>query len=310
MQLRMAGYVFSQIGGVFLVHYPHLNSPSRNEWDKKPKGLGHGPAGEAAKKNKNIDWGAFKRAQVDALFVDFKEWLDGTLEEEARVPMCQDALNDDIRLWVHTADQDATDDDDEEESADKTGSDDGEYFEEYGNFLDAEETYDTCQEKHSGDLAACFVAAKEFIKLSVLWSAVGAKADYLGAETHMEYLVAAEECAKRFSAFARDGAGGDRDNQGKDSFQSLLADLYASMGAVEQGRNANAKAASFARRALVQDPNWEAAQKILSELAKNEGKEKHEEEVLKDTESIGTKVTGKDSEERESSREVSNGSQE
>merc|ERR1719296_645240 len=64
-----------------------------------------------------IDWGSYKRARVDALFLDFKEWLDGTVEDESRVPMCADALNDDMRLWVHSAKQ-ATDDDDAAESED------------------------------------------------------------------------------------------------------------------------------------------------------------------------------------------------
>ncbi len=114
MQLRRSGYLFSQLGGAFLVHYPHLDSKSRLEWNKKPKAMEkyHKSASELLEKEDgDIDWGSFKRARVDALFLDFKEWLDGTVEDESRVPMCDDALNDDVRLWVHS--DRSTDDDDE-----------------------------------------------------------------------------------------------------------------------------------------------------------------------------------------------------
>mmetsp|Transcript_13691 Transcript_13691/g.33135 ORF Transcript_13691/g.33135 Transcript_13691/m.33135 type:complete len:636 (-) Transcript_13691:918-2825(-) len=124
MQLRRAGYLFSQLGGAFLVHYPHLDSKARLEWNKKPRAMEkyHKSAVELRETEgeteaEKIDWASFKRARVDALFLDFKEWLDGTVEDESRVPMCADALNDDMRLWVHSAKQ-ATDDDDAAESED------------------------------------------------------------------------------------------------------------------------------------------------------------------------------------------------
>ena len=299
MQLRRTGYVFSQLGGVFLVHYPHLNSASRLEWDKKPKELQDTPL-EVARTRKKIDWSSSKRAQVDALFVDFKEWLDGR-EDASRVPMCADALDDDARLWVHAAAGDGTDDaatdaaGDAGDSADAE-TDDGEYFEEYGDFLDAQEAYDGCREEETEAPGACGARAREFVRASVAWSAVGARSDYMGAETHMEYLVAAEECAARHSALARGGEGaeGDGDPEGTGAFRPLLVDLYASMGAVEQSRNATAKAASFARRALELDPNWEAARTILSELSENKVEEitpkKREQRVSKDTESTGEDV--------------------
>lgn len=131
MQLRRAGYLFSQLGGAFLVHYPHLDSKSRLEWNKKPTAMEkyHKSASELLENaDQSIDWGSFKRARVDALFLDFKEWLDGTVEEEPRVLMCEDALNDDVRLWVHP-DKGETDDtengnldedtDDEEQNAEE-----------------------------------------------------------------------------------------------------------------------------------------------------------------------------------------------
>lgn len=145
MQLRRAGYLFSQLGGAFLVHYPHLDSKSRLEWNKKPKAMEkyHKSASELLENaDQSIDWGSFKRARVDALFLDFKEWLDGTVEEEPRVLMCEDALNDDIRLWVHpdkgeTDDMkngDLDEDDDEEQNAEEDIE-----LEEEGAAFDAEE---------------------------------------------------------------------------------------------------------------------------------------------------------------------------
>ena len=51
--------------------------------------------------NSDFDMMKFKRARVDALFLDFKEWMDGTVEDDSRTQMCIDSLNDDERLWVH-----------------------------------------------------------------------------------------------------------------------------------------------------------------------------------------------------------------
>ncbi|KAL3793652.1 hypothetical protein HJC23_010224 [Cyclotella cryptica] len=101
MQLRRSGYQFSQLGGAFLVHYPHLDSKSREEWNKKPDLLYSTSLNELDGETKEkIDWASFKRARVDALFLDFRRWLDSSVEDEARVPMCKDAQNDDVRLWV------------------------------------------------------------------------------------------------------------------------------------------------------------------------------------------------------------------
>ena len=127
MQLRRAGWLYTQLGGAFLVHYPHLDSQARLEWNKKPKAMEkyHYSASEL-QEDENIDWGSFKRARVDALFLDFKEWLDGTVEDESRTPMCDDALNDDVRLWVHS---DRLESDSEEENAEED-TDDGEDTEE------------------------------------------------------------------------------------------------------------------------------------------------------------------------------------
>lgn len=102
MQLRRTGYLFSQLGGAFFVHYPHLDSKAREEWNKKPELLQkHGSVGAIPGEDKEqIDWGSFKRARVDALFLDFRDWLDEEVKDESRLPMCANAQNDDQRLWV------------------------------------------------------------------------------------------------------------------------------------------------------------------------------------------------------------------
>lgn len=103
MQLRRSGYQFSQLGGAFLIHYPHLDSKARMEWNKKPELLNQKPLDKLDGQDKeNIDWQSFKRARVDALFIEFRKWL-GSIESEPRVPMCDNAPNDDVKLWVHPA---------------------------------------------------------------------------------------------------------------------------------------------------------------------------------------------------------------
>jgi hypothetical protein len=47
-----------------------------------------------------IDWTQYKRGQVDKIFVEFRSWLKEVVKEQARVPMCEDAINDDANLWV------------------------------------------------------------------------------------------------------------------------------------------------------------------------------------------------------------------
>eukprot|EP00986_Skeletonema_menzelii_P016279 scaffold14150_cov118-Skeletonema_menzelii.AAC.2 len=125
MQLRRSGYQFSQLGEAFLVHYPHLDSQSRLEWNKKPKELQKVDSilvGDVleSKEGSNIDLLSYKRARVDSLFLDYKDWLRDNVTDSARVPMCENALNDDVRLWVHrdTADEsqdsESKDNDDDE----------------------------------------------------------------------------------------------------------------------------------------------------------------------------------------------------
>ena len=104
MQLRRSGYIFSQVGDSFLVHYPHLDSTSRLEWNKKPGVLernpGFRPKTLGASERESVDWEAFKRARVDALFLEFREWMEKDVRDESRISMCEDAQDDDNKLWV------------------------------------------------------------------------------------------------------------------------------------------------------------------------------------------------------------------
>ena len=89
MQMRRSGYLYSQVGGGFLVHYPHLDSKSRIKWNKV-----------SFDKNGDINKEQSKRAQVDKLFIQFKKWLENKVLDSARTPECEHFKNDDSKLWV------------------------------------------------------------------------------------------------------------------------------------------------------------------------------------------------------------------
>ena len=80
MHMRKVGYTFFQLGGAYVVHYPHLDSPSRMNWN---------------------NGGA--RAEIDALFVTFRQWLQQEITDSSitQVPKCQDAEDDDAKLRIH-----------------------------------------------------------------------------------------------------------------------------------------------------------------------------------------------------------------
>jgi len=95
MQMRRSGYVFSQIGGEFVVHYPHLQSKARKVWAK-----GNKQHAQLLKEGKTIDWAKYKRGRVDKIFVEFRKWMNKKVKDKARLGMCVDAQNDDGKLWV------------------------------------------------------------------------------------------------------------------------------------------------------------------------------------------------------------------
>ena len=90
MQLRRMGYRFWQLGkGAFVIHYPHLDSPSRMAWNNAPE------------HKKGAVWQDYKRGRMDQLFVEFRDWLQDEVPDETRTPFCEDKLDDDARLWVN-----------------------------------------------------------------------------------------------------------------------------------------------------------------------------------------------------------------
>ena len=114
MQLVRSGYTFSQLGGAFLVHYPHLDSQSRQRWNQAPDQLkvsrvddkGHPLSPLIRKPNatdSGLDWKSFKRGQIDEIFVRFRKWLQDYVPDDAKVKLCDDHQDDDSKLWVERA---------------------------------------------------------------------------------------------------------------------------------------------------------------------------------------------------------------
>lgn len=107
MHMRRSGYQFSQIGGAYVVHYPHRESKARGVWDESPPELSNferntrtmRKAKESGLLN-NVDLNMYKRGQIDKLFVEFREWLDTKVIDKSVVPLCEKASDDDAKLWV------------------------------------------------------------------------------------------------------------------------------------------------------------------------------------------------------------------
>jgi hypothetical protein len=106
MQMLHSGYRLSQLmGGGFLVHYPHLDSQSRLEWNESPKDVQpqkrmDGRWHQSKPKNvRGVDWTAYKRGRVDATFIEFRNWLKENVPDESVIPKCPDAEDDDAKLW-------------------------------------------------------------------------------------------------------------------------------------------------------------------------------------------------------------------
>ena len=109
MQLRKVGYKFSQIGGAFLIHYPHSASKARREWNKLSDKLDELRETDDKQRSPNealkeaahiIEVENFQRVHADMLFLDFKKWLNETVDDESRTPLCENMDNDDHLLWV------------------------------------------------------------------------------------------------------------------------------------------------------------------------------------------------------------------
>jgi hypothetical protein len=109
MQLRRMGYRLRQVGGIFLVHYPHLDSQSRMAWDEAPQELVVTVADGRKRirrpkmeETASIDFQNFKRGQVvDKTFAEFRNWLQANIpDHQQRLEKCVDATDDDARLWI------------------------------------------------------------------------------------------------------------------------------------------------------------------------------------------------------------------
>ena len=48
----------------------------------------------------HIDWISYKRGQVDALSVEFRNWLAKEIPDQSTLLECEDALDDDSKLWI------------------------------------------------------------------------------------------------------------------------------------------------------------------------------------------------------------------
>ena len=93
MQLRRSGYVFSQVGTSFVVHYPHLDSKARLHWNGGEQGI-------QIQRPEHIVGKDLKRSRVDRTFVEFRTWLEQNVPDQTIVGKCQHAMNDDATLWV------------------------------------------------------------------------------------------------------------------------------------------------------------------------------------------------------------------
>jgi hypothetical protein len=99
MQLVRSGYAFWQLGESFLVHYPHLDSSARLQWN----GGAHGK--QLSKPDPDSNLTDYKRAQTDQTFIEFRKWLYAEIPDETRISPCDDAMDDDAKLWVSRDDE-------------------------------------------------------------------------------------------------------------------------------------------------------------------------------------------------------------
>ena len=106
MHLIRKGYKLSQVGGAFVVHYPHLESAARVKWNEAPKTLQVHQKRNVIrirtpkKSDGNLNLHSYKRGQVDELFVAFRKWLEEEVTDSSRVDMCTNAQDDDSKLWI------------------------------------------------------------------------------------------------------------------------------------------------------------------------------------------------------------------
>ena len=111
MHLRRLGWRFWQLGGdAFVVHYPHLESPTRLTWNGGAHGeMLHRPDQD----DDSTNFDAYARGRVDAIYLEFLKWLYRTVPDTSVVPQChavqkdgdgnkeEESEDDDLyKLWV------------------------------------------------------------------------------------------------------------------------------------------------------------------------------------------------------------------
>mmetsp|Transcript_101485 Transcript_101485/g.152028 ORF Transcript_101485/g.152028 Transcript_101485/m.152028 type:complete len:466 (+) Transcript_101485:94-1491(+) len=92
--LRRVGYIFKQVGQVFVIHYPHKTSRAKRAWDKQSKKY-------KLFGNVSSDLATYKRAQMDEIYVRFRNWLS-RMKTPVRTPRCEDWIDTDNNLWSAT----------------------------------------------------------------------------------------------------------------------------------------------------------------------------------------------------------------
>ena len=105
--LRRVGYLFKQIGRVFVVHYPHKISIAKRKWVEQTKKHAHnqrklfGVWANSTSTNTHKNIQSYKRAQMDEIYVRFRNWLS-RMKTPVRTPRCKDWINTDNNLWSAT----------------------------------------------------------------------------------------------------------------------------------------------------------------------------------------------------------------
>jgi hypothetical protein len=109
LQLRKAGYALAQIGAVFVIHFPHDESPSKKIWKKFPEELGNWFTLPQEKNVPGRELKKYHRGKMDNYLVQFKEWLETKAyppsdmnedNEIERTGRCVNWVDDSIQLWV------------------------------------------------------------------------------------------------------------------------------------------------------------------------------------------------------------------
>ena len=102
LQLRHAGYAFTQVGGVFVVHFPHEESTSKSIWkEHRPSQLEkwwHKPEDHNVSKQQLRN---YHRGQMDSYLIQFRNWLQEEYDSgEMKTGRCENWISEDHRLWT------------------------------------------------------------------------------------------------------------------------------------------------------------------------------------------------------------------